>query len=448
MDEWENEFSKSLQLIEASERSKAGLLLSAIPDQEKWNAFLASAKFSWHIWRKNLDKYPKCLLILYGGLSFYEYDDNTFWPQFSRAVGETELISSNQQNDINSEFLKSAKALGLYIQKRDNGLSYVGSSIYHIGIPLSLWDSFIEICEWALWENNWDKLDNNEWKNSIERQVGGRRRLKRFLVENREAASEFIREMIEARQRLNQNLNLTLADISTVIKLRHEYIDLVPETAEFLRPQNPESLMRDSPQLFWDENADRISLLLPSVKKEKLPAEWIVGDGLHQEASTSPDEFILNSVAFNSLIDVRLKPKNDQKSESRFLRGIMPCGLFDHERRAFVDTSRKSLPIRAYTLISPEKLQDISREGFEKDEYLANQEYELEDGTKCHITHLWPIEKNARVSFVSQGVTKNFVFHPNAKVETRLFVGAGGRSANFRIYPKEKDRIITLTSRN
>lgn len=379
MDEWENEFSKSLQLIEASERSKAGVLLPAIPDQEKWKAFLASAKSKWYFWRKNLYKYPKCLLILYGGLSFYEYDDNTFWPQFSRALCETELITSKQQNDINSAFLKAARTLGLYIHQRDNGLSYVGSSIYHIGIPLSLWDSFIEICEWALWENNWDKLDNNEWIDSIERQVGGRRRLKKFLVENRDAATEFIREMIEARHRLTENLNLTLGDVASVIKLRHEYIDLVPETAEFLRPQNPESLMLDRPTLSWDENADRISLLLPSVQKEKLPAEWIIADHFHQDASTSPDEFILNSLAFNSLIDVKLKLRIDQKCETRFLRGIVHWGLFDHERRAFVDPSRKSLPIRPYTLVSPAKLQDLLLEGYVFSSHLCS----LKIATNC-----------------------------------------------------------------
>jgi len=440
MDRWEAEFEKDLNSVDLSKRHHAGVLLSIVPDKEKWNRFLSTVRDYWNSWRVDLNKFPKCLIVLYDGLAFYEYNDNTFWPQFSRAIGAKEHISSNLQSDINIAFLKAVESLGLNVQRRDNGISYVGSAIYHIGIPLSLWDDFLEICEWALWQHDWDSLSDKEWMNSIARLMGGRQRLKKFSVENRETASIFIREMINARRRLAENPDLAFEDVTQIIKFRKEYFDNVPETAEFLCPFNPDSLTRDFARLVWNEDLGRISLQLPSVPKEKLPATWIVGGSQSQEASVTPDEFRLNSFAFSSLLVLKLKL--DKKCETQQLPGIEPWGLFDRDKQVFINTNRKHFPIRAYTLISSKRLENISREGFETIENQANEDYELEDGTKCFITSLWPIGKSAKVAFSFNGMEKKLQFIPNAKIETRLYIGQGGRSANFRIYPKETDRII------
>ena len=164
MDKWEAQFDNDLNSVDLSKRHLAGVLLSIVPDKEKWNLFLSAVKDYWNFWRDDLNKFPKCLIVLYDGLAFYEYSDNTFWPQFSRVIGAN--ISSNLQSGINDAFLKAAENLGLNIQRRDNGISYVGSAIYHIGIPLSLWDDFIEICEWALWQHGWNSLTDKEWADS------------------------------------------------------------------------------------------------------------------------------------------------------------------------------------------------------------------------------------------------------------------------------------------
>jgi len=440
MEKWEAEFNQDLNSVDISKRLQAGVLLSIIPDQERWNEFLSKVTDYWKFWREDLNKFPKSLIVLYDGLAFYEYNDNTFWPQFSRAIGAKERISSNLQNEINIAFLKAVETLGLSIQRRDNGISYVGSAIYHIGIPLNLWDDFLEICEWALWQPAWNSLTDNEWNDSIERLLGGRQRLKKFLVENRETASIFIREMIDARRKLTEDPDLVLEDATQIIKFRKEYFDNVPETAEFLRPFSPDSLIRDYAGLVWNEDLGRISLQLPAVPKEKLPAIWIIGSGQSQEASASPDEFRLNSLAFSSALVLQLK--SNKKSETQQLPGIEPWGLFDQDRHVFIKTKRKYFPIRAYTLISRNILENISREGFEDKENSANEEYELEDNTNCFITSLWPIGKSAKVSFTCKGIENRLQFTPNAKIETRLFIGPGGRSANFRIYSKEGDRII------
>jgi hypothetical protein len=176
------------------------------------------------------------------------------------------------------------------------------------------------------------------------------------------------------------------------------------------------------------------------VPKEKLPAIWIVESDRFQEASATPDEFILNSAAFN--LELFLRLKYNQKCETQQIPGIEPWGLFDCDRQAFINPNRKFFPIHAYILVSPRKLENISTEGFEDKENRTNEEYELEDSTKCFITHLWPIGKSARVTFTCDGIQKLLQFLPRAKIETRLFIGQGGRSANCRVYPKEKDRII------
>jgi hypothetical protein len=148
--DWEQCFKSGLRKIEKPE--KAGALLPLIPERARGENFLESVKSEWGEWEVGV--YPCCLVILYGGLAFYEYVDNTFWPQFSKAVGRDSL-PSNQQTDINQAFLNAARSFKLPILKRDDSTDYVGSAVYHIGIPLSLWDGFLDLCEWALWQNEW-----------------------------------------------------------------------------------------------------------------------------------------------------------------------------------------------------------------------------------------------------------------------------------------------------
>jgi hypothetical protein len=72
--EWENNF-RNISEIEADKKCKAGMLLQFVPDHTRWEDFLVSVKEEWHVWRKNLRRYPACLVILYSGLAFYESGD-------------------------------------------------------------------------------------------------------------------------------------------------------------------------------------------------------------------------------------------------------------------------------------------------------------------------------------------------------------------------------------
>ena len=328
---------KRIQQIDESTRQSAGALLSVIPKREEWNKFLNLVQS----WYSEKDKYPCHLLILYDGLAFYEYDASSFWPQFAKAVG-SEQLPANQQSEINKAFARAARTCGLPILQRPDSTDYVGSAVHHIGVPLSLWDDFLEICEWLLSQDFWTGWSDEEWSGVVTRRAGGRTRLKNFLLGNRETASDFIQEMHNARKILSEDQSLTISDVQQASLLRQEYFDEVPETADFLRPTDPESLLQDRARLVWDEDSACISLHLPAVPHDKLPATWKIGTHT-QEAASTPDTLILNAAAFDSSLVLELQ--SGQESESQWLQGIVPWGLFDSERNRFVNPKRQHFPI-------------------------------------------------------------------------------------------------------
>ncbi len=424
--ERENDFREGLQKIDESKRQKAGALLSVIPKREDWNKFLDLVK----CWYREKDKFPCHLLILYDGLAFYEYDANRFWPQFSRAIGSKTPLPANQQSEINKAFERAARTCGLQILQRPDSTDYVGSAVHHIGVPLSLWDDFLEICEWMLSQDNWTGLSDEEWSEVSAKRAGSRVRLRKFLLDNREAASDFIQEMHNARKRLSEDQSLKISDLQQASLLRQEYFDEVPETAEFLRPEAPDSLIQDRAWLVWDEDQACISLHLPAVSHDKLPATWKIGTHT-QKAAATPDTLSLNSEAFATSLVLELQ--SGQQSESQWLQGIAPWGLFDSERNRFVNPKRQH-PIRSYTLVSPEPLEDVSRKGFDEEDSPINECYELEDGTTCYVTRLWPVGKHAELSITHAAETKKLSFRPRFKIEARVFAGEGSYAANFRRY--------------
>lgn len=109
---WEKRFRKDIGKITESQRQKAGALLPVIPDREAWNEFLGLIKT---FWKRALDDFPSCLIILYDGIAFYEYDANSFWPQFQTAVTTGELLGAEQE-EINSAFARAAGKYDLPIQ--------------------------------------------------------------------------------------------------------------------------------------------------------------------------------------------------------------------------------------------------------------------------------------------------------------------------------------------
>jgi hypothetical protein len=118
MADWEAELGKALQCVEQTQRQKAGALLSVIPPRAEWDEFLESIQAEWRIWRHNLKQYPNCLVTLYGGLAFFQYDEKTFWSHFANAVG-SEPLPNNHQAEINAAFANTAEDLAFKVQRGD-----------------------------------------------------------------------------------------------------------------------------------------------------------------------------------------------------------------------------------------------------------------------------------------------------------------------------------------
>ena len=322
---------------------------------------------------------------------------------------------------------------GLKIRQRPDSTDYVGSAVHHIGVPLSLWDGFLEICEWALAHDNWMGLSDKEWAEVVDRRAGGRARLKNFLTDNRDAASAFIQEMHDARRILTQDQELTISELQQASLLRQEYFDEVPETAEFLRPEDPDSLIQDRARLVWDDDSARIYLQLPATPPDKLPAIWKIGT-FSQEAASVPDTLNLNAEAFAPSLILRFE--SGQRHELQRIPGIDSWGLFDSERNRFVNPESRQFPLHSYTLVSLEPLDEVARKGFDEEESPINDPYEFEDDTSAYVTRLWPVDKHAELSVTHKGETKRLHFRPRFKIEARIFAGEGGYAANFGRYHK------------
>ena len=446
---WEAEFGKKLAPVKREKLTRPGSLLSVIPSHQEWDDFIEDVNHEWRNWRKHLEQFPRCLLVLFGGLAFFEYEDKRFWPQFAKAVGK-DRVDTNEQIGITSAYSHAVKDHGLPILQREGGKSvvrsgleiktglikligsgkaeYVGSAVYQIGIPLSLWSGFLEVCEWAIWREDWQSLSENEWNESVGKRAGGRQRLKRFLIDNREVANAFIKEMLDAREILSDDSNLKVSDLSQASLLRQEYFEEVPETADFLRPRDPESLFQDRAWLVWTERQNCLSLHLPGIKQDRLPATWTIGSR-SAPASSSPNELVLDSIAFDASLYLQLL--SGQQRDTQRLHGVNPWALFDLERGGYVvNSKREQLPIRNYILVSAKELQ-VSRDGFEEEESPANECFQLSDGTNCFATRLWPTSKNATLKVLHDGSWSKVLFRTRTRIEARFFMGRGKRSANF-----------------
>jgi hypothetical protein len=419
--EWETYFDAKIQRSERSNVPSHGPLLPAVPDRVTWDAFLVTVRGEWRSWKSQLSERPSCLLMLYCGSAFYEYDENRFWPQFAKVVGSEEL-PANQQSEINAVFATAARRFGLELKLRDKGTDFVGSAVNLFGIPLSLWDGFLEVCDWALWHKDWRSLSVVEWDDVVEKRSGSRTRLRRFLTENRQSASGFIQDVLDVREILSGDPQLTIGDIARASILRQEYFDDVPETADFLRPQDPDSLFRFRVRLIWDEQRQNISLLLPAMSRDKLPASWCVGSR-QQEAAPSPDDLVLNSDSFAGMLAVTLQFGDER--ETQYVRGINNWALFDLENGGrLVNVSRDQLPLRSYALISQCEIELVSRDGFDDSESQANERFELKDGTVCFLTRLWPTGKHAELCLKINGRDSRTIrFKTRARIEARFITG-------------------------
>ena len=438
LEQWNNKFASYFQ--NSASLEKAGALLSVLPNHSEWDDFVADIKPEWNEWSKSLTKYSNCLIMLFAGIAFYHYDEHTFWPEFEKVVGAN--ISNNKQNDIALVFASVAKEMGLGIQEKNKRVSYVGSAVHLIGIPLTLWDDFLEICEWASWNPNWTTMPDNEWSDVVGRRVGGRQRLKKFLVENRTTASSMIKELLEVRDILSKDQNSTIQDIAPASILRYEYFDEVPETADFFRPQNPDSLFRNRAKLIWNESMAKISVYLPAIAPEMLPAKWNIG-ALTQNAASSPDEAVLNAKAFTE--NIVLKFSSNKHEEIQRIKGINSWGLFDLGRGGcLINTDRQKLPISNYILVSLEKIEVVSRNGFEDKESFVNERFEFSDGTTCFVTYLWPIANFADITLKVNSQQYHIKFRAKLRIEARFFPARFNQAGHFMRLGNDRVKVEHL----
>lgn len=433
---WENKFSDAILKINPQQKGKTGSLLAVVPNYSQWFEFTSSVKSEWHEWCGSLEQYPNSLLVLYGGIAFFEYDDNRFWPQFAEAVG-VDSIANNHQTAINSSFEQTAYQLGFPVQIKNERTLFVSTAVCHIGIPISLWDGFLDICKWASWREDWKDCSESEWNEAVTKRSGSKLRLRKVLIDNRESATDFIKEILDVREILQKDPNLPLSEIRQATILRPEYFDEVPETAEFLRPLNPESLFEDRPRLVWNEQKRRISLYLPGIDNEKLPAIWSL-EHLSQGASTTPSELNINSVAFEQ--SLRLKLNSKEESQTQRIRGLYPFGIADLSSGRFLNSDRDELPLKSYVLISSEKIE-FESEGFENEDNTPNEEFELSDQKTCYITRLWPTDKRAELNIKLHNSTRKIRFRTRERIEAQFIAGQNHKAAYFRYINENKVKL-------
>jgi hypothetical protein len=425
---WENCFRAALdQGTSLDSRARAGALLPIIPDYEDWHGFLQAVRTECHASLQDLEQYAHCLVVLYGGLAFYKYEEARFWPHFEKAVSQTK-IHPNAQKQINATFARSAESLGFPIFRRPGWTDYVGSAVFHIGVPLSLWDGFLDICEWVQYQEGWSQLSEKEWTDAVGRRAAGRKRLATFLRDNRTAATEVIKEMLDARMVLGEDRSLTLDGIKGACFVRPEYFDYVPETADFLRPDAPQSLLIRRPRIRWNDRRAQIGVHLPPVRGTS--ATWHVGD-IVQPAFNAADLIPLNGSAFTPSVTLKLE-RPDERAERWVLRGAKPWAMFEVAEGWMANPNRQTQPARVYDILSLEPLAELERRGFNEEEYQPNEPYELEDGTRCYRTRLDPTLRSASISFLHFSTPYKISFCDTSKLEARVYPGSGYKAAFFR----------------
>jgi hypothetical protein len=418
LQEWEHEFEDLLKDVPIEKRDKAGVLLPIIPSHDNWDNFCDSIRQAWHGWRHCLQAYPHCLVVVFGGLAFFAYDEHTFWPHFERAVGSGRL-PVNQHTDVGKSFFSAADRLGLRTLMRNGERSFVGTAVFHTGIPLSLWEGFLAVCEWASWNSGWQNLVDEQWAEIVGKRVGGRQFLKNFLVGNRHAASEVISDFLAARELLRDVYNPTRQDIFSVWSARTEYLEEVPETLDFLvGEENAQSILDERVRLCWDESSRRIGVHLPPVAVEN--TFWVHGV-TRRLAASSADVLWLNRAMFTDRLSVALEFA-DGRTETQSVQGLKPFGLFDarKENGRFVNTKRTFLPLGRYCLISLEKVSLDGSSGWEWDDEKMNQPYALEDGTECFVSYLCPDASRAKL--VVDGGSK-IEFGRKQQINLRVYAG-------------------------
>lgn len=429
---WNAQFESAFLNIPLKQQNKPSAFLSVIPEKQEWSDFVDFVRQEWRFNR--IFEYPYCLVTLYAGIAFFEYESGDFWKPFAKNVGKDKFLISDQ-NNLNDFFLHSIQEIKLEFLKHKNGNDFVGTAIFQIGVPLSYWDDFLKICENLWWKENWQNFTEQEWKDFINRKTGGLQRLKRFLTDYPNTARRFIKEVHDVRE-LISSCEIPVEEILSISFLRPEHFEESPETAEFLSPLNPEKILesklfKNQFRLVFNESAAAINLYLPPVKQEKLPAVWKLNE-LETDADLYQQEIGINTHAFQPKISFCLESEN--KTEKRKINGIDNWALFDGESGYRINEERQSLSVKSYTILSLERLENLKIKGFDDDEYLINQPFLLNDGSNVFITKLVPLEQKAKISFDCEDSKAKLKFQSKGKVNIYLLSGRNEEAMQFRLF--------------
>lgn len=423
----ENEARDVYESIPAEKRAAIGACVAALPDAANLQEYLTTLRTAWSQgWCNQPTRYPHLLLRLYHCVAFLRYEGNAFWASFGEAVGDSRIADDgNRQSDVNKAFACAAEKLGLKVICGKDGARhlYVQSAVRHVGIPVRIWRGFVEVCERLFVEpEDWKQWPDDRWQDAIHLWLGGRKNLRAFFVENRSTAAKWIDEMVEARRILEKNPDWTLDDVAQVSHLRPEYFDEVPETANFLRPTDTETLFRDRPRLRlrWQPGSVAIQIETPRLKSESLlPADWFVL-GQRVKASTNPVPIPLHSGAFRQDLALKLVRAGEELKSFR-LGGLAPWGLWSESSGAFISLQARELPMDDYVLVSKSPLDFANRDGWlgdNADETRWNQEAQMPDGSTCFVSRLVPDARRASLEVLGW---HRITFAPRARLELRVF---------------------------
>lgn len=424
--DWNSYFESKLCEIPGERLCKPGAFLSVVPDGANWENYLNFIRREWRFNR--ITEFPFCLLTLYAGVAFYDYESGDFWKPFAAAVGVNSILPA-QYNQLNDFFFYHAKEIGLETLESPRGKDFVGTAIFQIGVPLSFWQDFLKICENLWWREDWKSFSSDEWEMFVTRKVGGLARLKRFLVDNPNTARRFIAEVHDVRRLVASGADV--AEIVEISFLRPEHFEKAPETEQFISPQESLAFLNRF-QFVWNENQAKISIYLPPVAAAELPASWKLANA-KQSADVYQQEFPINGLAFQSKLSLTFE--GSSKSETKKLGGIESWAIFDDDTNRRVNVERANLPLKSYTIISVAPLENITLKGFD-DEIALNEPFELRDGFRCFVTRLVPLEQKAQISFLCAGEQGELKFRMKARVEILLLAGLGCNAAQFRLYEK------------
>jgi hypothetical protein len=426
--DWNSHFEAEFYKIVDGSRLKPGAFLSIVPKEAAWKKYLDFIRSEWRFGR--ITEFPFCLLTLYAGVAFYDYESGNFWKPFAEAVG-VESIPPAQSQQLKEFLFYHAEEIGLKTLGSLSKNDFVGTAIFQIGVPLTFWQDFLKICENLWWREDWKSFSSDEWKALVNRKLGGLARLKRFFVENSETARRFISEVHDVRRLVASGENVE--EIVQMSFLRPEHFAVAPETEQFISPQK--SLEKSLAflnrfQLVWNENQAKISIYLPPVAAAELPAVWCSGE-MEQRADLYQQEFSINRYAFQAKIS--LKFEGTSATETKKLDGIENWAIFDDETNRIVNIERANLPLKSYTILSAAPLEEIVLKGFD-DEIEPNERFELRDGFECFINRLSPMERKAEISFTCNGEKHELKFRKKNRVEIFLLAGLDCNAAQFRLY--------------